>query len=77
MSEWKRYRRTNVAEMRELSEAERGGDLTAISVSAPDLALSLENRDEFNRGFIARNPQNYNDLWYVARAFFEANFEAV
>jgi hypothetical protein len=72
---WAKYRRTNIAEMRQLNEVERGGDLTNVSISAPDLALSLENRDEFNRGFVARNPQNHADQWYVARAYFDANFE--
>jgi hypothetical protein len=76
VSEFAKYRRTNIAEMRGLNEVEREhGILSGVSVSEPDLALATRDRAEFNRGFVARNPQNHADQWYVARAYFEANFE--
>jgi hypothetical protein len=28
-----------------------------------------------DRGIIARNRRNHNDQWYVARKYFEENFE--
>lgn len=74
MSTWTKYRRTNIAEMRPYVEAE---DMEAVSVSAPDQHLFIVNRDQFNRGMIARNPQNHNDKWYVARDYFDANFEPI
>ena len=60
-----KYRRTNVAEMRPYVPGE---DLTNISVSK-------EDDPETDCGMVARNPQNHADQWYVARAYFEENFE--
>lgn len=63
---WDTYRRKGLAEMRPYVPGE---DMTGISVSA-------EDRPE-QGGMIARNPANHADLWYVARAYFEQNFELV
>ena len=65
MSEFKKYRRTNIAEMRPYI---KGEDLTDISVSDVDKPIS-------DMGMIARNPKNHKDQWYVARKYFEDNFE--
>lgn len=62
--QWARYRRTNVAEMRPYIPGE---DLTYISVSEQDTPEP--------GGMIARNPANHSDQWYVARKYFEDNFE--
>lgn len=64
MSNWKKYRRTNIAEMRPYVPGE---DLTGVSVSDVD-------DPETDLGMIARNPRNHADQWYVARAYFEENF---
>jgi len=64
---WKKYRRTNVAEMRPYI---LGEDLTGISVSSVD-------DPEFDFGMIARNPLNHKDQWYVARKYFNENFEEI
>lgn len=74
MSEWQKYRRTNIAEMRPVIPGE---DFKGVSISGPDAGLMVTDRAEFDRGFVARNPQNHDDQWYVARAYFEANFEPV
>ena len=74
MSGWKRYRRTAVAEMRPY---ERGDSLRHnVSVSAAD-APTVWSIDAGNppSGFVARNPANHADQWYVARAYAEANFD--
>ena len=68
---FKKYRRKGLSEMRPFVPGE---DLTGVSVSDADKALSEE---EFNKGFIARNPVNHNDQWYVARAYFDKNLEEV
>ncbi|MFI4881762.1 MAG: hypothetical protein ACIAQU_04165 [Phycisphaerales bacterium JB064] len=63
---WKRFRRTNIAEMRPYNPGE---DLSGISVSpvdTPELG-----------GVIARNPDNHADQWYVARDYFQKNFEII
>jgi len=65
MARWKHYKRTNVAEMRPYQPGE---DLTGISVSDVD-------DPEKDQGMIARNPLNHTDQWYVARKYFEDNFE--
>ncbi|MCK4329298.1 hypothetical protein KAX02_05595 [candidate division WOR-3 bacterium] len=67
MDKFKKYRRTNIAEMRPYI---RGEDLTGISISNVD---KLEN----DLGMIARNPKNHKDQWYVARKYFEENFEEI
>ena len=62
---FKKYRRSNIAEMRPYV---KGEDLAGVSVSATD-------DPENDMGMIARNPQNHADQWYVAKAYFEENFE--
>jgi hypothetical protein len=63
MSEFKKYRKAAIAEMRPYIPGE---DLTSISVSKED---SPEEG-----GMIARNPKNHADQWYVAKAFFADNY---
>ena len=65
MGEFQKYRHTNIAEMREYIPGE---SLDGISVSAEDDPPN-------DNGMIARNPANHKDQWYVARAYFNANFE--
>ena len=62
---FRRYRRTNIAEMRPYVPGE---DLTNISVSSVD-------DPESDMGMVARNPMNHNDQWYVDSKYFEDNFE--
>jgi len=65
--EWTQYRRKGVSEMRPYLPGE---DLTGISVSKTD-------QPPVPGGMIARNPQNHADQWYVARHYFQENFEEV
>lgn len=65
MSDWQRYRRKGVVELRRYVYNE---PLYGVSVSAADDPLT-------DRGYIARNPENHADQWYVARAFFENHYE--
>ncbi|MEL7146027.1 MAG: hypothetical protein AAFO69_06640 [Bacteroidota bacterium] len=67
MSEFKKYRRLGQTEMRPYV---KGEDLSKISVSD-------EDDPENDMGMIARNPRNPKDLWYVARQYFEENFEEI
>jgi len=67
MSEFKKYRRTNIAEMRPYIHGE---DLTGISVSEVDVP-------NLDMGMVARNPLNHKDQWYVARKYFKDNFEEI
>jgi len=69
MSEFKQYRRIGLSEMRPYVEGE---DLSGVSVSDADKALST-----LVGGYIARNPKNHADMWYVAQKYFEENLEEV
>ena len=73
--EFKKYRRTQIAEMRPVTteEIEHGlkGDSIVISVSQVD----LDNGSPKEGDMIARNPDNHADQWLVAKEYFEKNFE--
>ena len=70
MPEYRKYRRTQVAEM---ADWEPDFDMTGVSVSQVDWeAGSPKEGDK-----IAWNPANHEDRWLVAAAYFAANFEPV
>jgi hypothetical protein len=64
LSEFKQYRRKGVVELRPYIPGEV---LTRVSVSPADTPQI--------GGMIARNPANPDDQWYVARDFFDLNYE--
>lgn len=63
-SPFKNYRKKSVQPMRPYVPGE---DMTHISVSESD---TLEEG-----GMVAVNPENQEDRWYVAKKFFEDNYE--
>ena len=65
MDNFKKYQRKGFIEARPYIAGE---SLSGISVSKEDDPLS-------DMGMIARNPDNHEDQWYIARAFFEKNYE--
>ena len=71
MSDFKEYRRTQIAEMRPVTPEEYGATFFEISVSKEDLAAGSPKAGDM----IARNPKNHNDQWLVAKQYFEANFQ--
>ncbi|MCF7791198.1 MAG: hypothetical protein K9M56_04285 [Victivallales bacterium] len=74
MSEFKKYRRKAIAELRPVTMDEiRGSFKESISISIPD----LENGSPKKGDMIARNPQDHADQWLVAREYFEDNFEPI
>lgn len=82
MSEFKKYRRTQIAEMRPVTEEEiklwrlittRTPDRNPISVSDVDLANGSPKKGDM----IARNPKNHGDQWLVAEQYFRENFEPI
>ena len=68
-SEFKKYRRTQIAELRPYIPGEALGD--CVSISAPDREAGSPKAGDM----IARNPANYEDQWLVAADYFAANFE--
>jgi hypothetical protein len=71
MSEFKNYRRKQIAELRPFSEGEKLSD--AVSVSQADKDAGSPKVGDM----IARNPKNHDDQWLVAKQYFEDNFEEV
>lgn len=68
MSEFKQYRRTQIAEMRPCTSDEI---LDHVSISAEDRKAGSPKEGDM----IARNPKNHNDQWLVAAQYFADNFE--
>ncbi len=66
MLQFKNYRKKHVQPMRPYHPGE---DLTGVSVSEQDTPGV--------GGMIAVNPNNPDDKWYVAKKFFEENYELV
>ena len=67
---WKRYRRSNLAELRPYVPGEALG---TISISQADKDAGSPKLGDY----IARNPDNHNDVWLVAAEYFAANFDPV
>ena len=59
------YRKKGVTEMRPYVPGE---DLSGVSVSETDTPEE--------GGMIARNAKNHDDQWYVAKQYFEDNYNA-
>lgn len=70
MSEFKPYRKSQIAEMREYIEGE---DLRGVSISSEDRAKGSPAPGDF----IARNPRNHADEWLVSGQFVADNYEPV
>jgi hypothetical protein len=70
MSEFKQYRRKQIAELRPFEEGEV---LEGVSISQPDKDAGSPKVGDM----IARNPKNHDDKWLVAKQYFEDNFEPV
>lgn len=74
--EFKQYKRKGLSEMIYVTEfIANGGDMGKVSISQPDIALTTEASGEFEQGYVARNPKNHEDLWYVAKKYFDDNLE--
>jgi len=71
MLEFKQYKRKGLSEMIAFKDYV-GEDMSKISVSDQDKLLPNE---EFQKGYIARNPKNHEDMWYVAKKYFDDNLE--
>ena len=67
LDKFKKYRRTNIAEMR----------LYIFNEDLKDVSVSREDLPPLDMGMVARNPENHKDQWYVARKYFEDNFEEI
>jgi hypothetical protein len=67
--EFRRYRRTQIAEMRPYLSGEMLSD--RVSISAADREAGSPKVGDM----IARNPKSHDDQWLVAADYFAENFE--
>lgn len=85
MSEFKQYRRTQIAEMRPVTDADIRAfeqDKYPHSMRDTEFRVSISDADKANGSpkigdMIARNPKNHNDQWLVAQQYFSDNFEPI
>jgi len=70
-SEFKRYRRIQIAELRPYVVGEELSE--RVSISAAD----RESGSPKEGDMIARNPEDHGDQWLVEKKYFEAHFEPV
>ena len=83
MEDFKQYRRTQIAEMRPVTEWDVKAykvDKEIHSMRDTEFKVSISDADRQNGSpkigdMIARNPKNHNDQWLVAKQYFEDNFE--
>ena len=68
MSDWKQYKRTGLSEMKPWTPET---DVTGVSISEAD----KNNGSPKEGDMIARNPENHDDQWLVAKQYFEDNLE--
>jgi hypothetical protein len=78
MNEFKKYKRTNIAEMRPVTEMEVSQGATALTIKG----ISVSDADKLNKSpklgdMIARNPMSHNDQWLVSKEYFKENFEFI
>ena len=72
MTEYKQYRRKQVAEI-EMRVCQHGDDLNGVSISDVDRNAGSPKPGDM----IARNPKKHADKWLVAANYFADNYEAV
>lgn len=82
MESFKRYRRTQIAEMRHVTEEEKELGRLIVTKTHSRKAISVSETDLQNGSpklgdMIARNPKNHLDQWLVAKQYFEDNFEEI
>ena len=84
MGNFKQFRRTQIAEMRPVTEADlilfKQQGFINISEYPVGYNVSISDADKNNGSpklgdMIARNPKNHNDQWLVAEQYFKDNFE--
>jgi hypothetical protein len=83
MNEFKKYRRTQIAEMRPITFEDIKAfenDKHIHSIIGNEFKISISDVDLQNGSpkigdMVARNPKNHNDQWLVAEKYFQENFE--
>lgn len=76
MSDFKQYRRSQIAELRPVTQT----DIDQYKACFMEFNVSISSEDAKAGSpklgdMVARNPKNNADQWLVARRYFEDNFE--
>lgn len=82
-TEFKKYRRTQISEMRPVTELDIKAYQTDKEIHLTmnhEFKVSISDADRQNGSprigdMIARNPKNHNDQWLVAEKYFKDNFK--
>jgi hypothetical protein len=77
MSEFQKYRRTQVAEMRPVTQHEADNKDAILDNGISVSQVDLEKGSPKAGDMIARNPNNHNDQWLVSEQYFKDNFEII
>jgi len=85
MDGFKNYQRTQISEMREVTEGDIKSfenDKVIHSIRDTEFKVSISDADLQNGSpkigdMIARNPKNHNDQWLVAEQYFKDNFKEI
>ena len=86
MSNFKTYKRIQIAEIREVTEVDinvfKNHGFIHISEYPFGYNISISDADKNNGSpkigdMIARNPKNHSDQWLVAKQYFNDNFEKI
>ena len=77
MSDFKQYRRTQIAEMRPVTKHEEDYPESILDSGISVSEADLQNESPKVGDMIARNPKNHKDQWLVARQYFNDNFESM
>ena len=74
---FKKYRRTNTSEMRPVTNEEVDNKALLLKAGVSISETDISNGSPLPGDMIARNPNNHNDQWLVAKVYFEENFELI
>lgn len=87
MGNFKQYRRKQIAELRRVNDDDllqfvRKKRIIVSANTDTEITVSISDVDLLNGSpregdMIARNPENHNDQWLVAKQYFENNFEKI
>ena len=83
--EYTQHKRTGLSEMRpvnarDIASFKKHGKLNLYEESFIEVSISeadLKDGSPKEGDWIARNPQNHEDKWLVAKEYYEANLEAI
>ena len=74
--QFKQYKIKGLSEMIKWQDVPKG-DRALCSISESGQQLAIDNPGEFELGYMARNPKNHEDTWYVSKKYFDDNLEEI